>query len=469
MGTEIITYSRIGKEDIRFGKGTFEVVLADGRKVTLNEVDLGSIIQDTSLSSSIGIYWKDITAAPYNAVANGTNQTPQIQATIDAVEDAGGGIVIVPNASFHCQGLTTTDNAKIIIVGLGPSSKLVKCANGPIITIGKECQLHNLYLDGQGGTYTGVGVSITSGANETTSWRRIHNCDIKDTASYAVEFSGQRAGYGSTLSFVRMQPTTLTVAAVKLPTVGSNESNGNRRLIGCESYSNSLCEIADGENTQIVGCDGGIPTMNSNSAKMSLTGNRLVNWTGSATWTVQGTGHTITGNSISLTAGTNSVTFASNCSGVNFKDNYVPGATYSDSAGGLTNGNDITYGSVSYSPTWTGASGNPSIGDGTLSGAYWREGQFIRVNITLTAGGTTTFGTGAWSFSVPLTAARPSSGSAWMQDTGTAWYAGVSKIESATATIQVYGYNVANANTSAIPFSWASGDILTIDLRYPIT
>lgn len=43
VGTEIIRYTQLGKEDIRFGTGTFEVILADGRKVVLNEVDVAQL------------------------------------------------------------------------------------------------------------------------------------------------------------------------------------------------------------------------------------------------------------------------------------------------------------------------------------------------------------------------------------------------------------------------------------------
>jgi hypothetical protein len=398
-----------------------------------------------------------------------TSAFSSIQAAIDEAVFAGGGIVFVPPGTHLCQGLTVADNSKVTIVGCGASSILQKNANGPIITLGKQCQMSGLYLDGQGGTYSGVGIVISSGANEVTSWRHIDNCDIQDTLSYAIEFSGQRAGFGSTISKCRMRPLTLTVAAIKLPTVGSNESNGNRSILGCISYSNSLCEVADGENTQITGCDGGVPTMNSSSAKLALTGCRLVNWTGAATWTIQGTGHSVTGNNISLNAGTNSVTFSSNCVGVQFKDNYIPGATFIDNAGGLANGNDIFYGSVSYTPTWTADGTAPDLGDGSISGAYWREGQFLRVNIRLVAGATTTFGTGASHFSVPLTAARATTGSALLLDSGTALYGATSAIAASASTIEVYGYNVGNANTNTIPFTWASGDTVTLDIRYPIT
>lgn len=51
MGTEVIRFSQLGEQDIRFGIGTFEVILADGRKVTLSEVDVGAILNAAARST----------------------------------------------------------------------------------------------------------------------------------------------------------------------------------------------------------------------------------------------------------------------------------------------------------------------------------------------------------------------------------------------------------------------------------
>ena len=51
MSTEVIRYSMMGEEDIRFGLSTFEVVLADGRKVVLSEVDIGALLNDAAKST----------------------------------------------------------------------------------------------------------------------------------------------------------------------------------------------------------------------------------------------------------------------------------------------------------------------------------------------------------------------------------------------------------------------------------
>ena len=53
MGTEVIRYTQLGEEDIRFGLGTFEVTLADQRKVTLSEVDIRALSNDTAKSTQI--------------------------------------------------------------------------------------------------------------------------------------------------------------------------------------------------------------------------------------------------------------------------------------------------------------------------------------------------------------------------------------------------------------------------------
>ncbi len=51
VSTEVIRFTQLGAEDVRFGLGTFEVILADGRKVTLSEVDVGELLNDATKST----------------------------------------------------------------------------------------------------------------------------------------------------------------------------------------------------------------------------------------------------------------------------------------------------------------------------------------------------------------------------------------------------------------------------------
>lgn len=57
---------------------------------------------------------------------------------------------------------------------------------------------------------------------------------------------------------------------------------------------------------------------------------------------------------------------------------------------------------TAYTPTWTGSGSNPSIGNGGLGGRYWLVGKILFLRIQLTVGSTTAFGTGQWSFGLPV-------------------------------------------------------------------
>ncbi|MFJ2579961.1 hypothetical protein [Kitasatospora aureofaciens] len=60
----------------------------------------------------------------------------------------------------------------------------------------------------------------------------------------------------------------------------------------------------------------------------------------------------------------------------------------------------------SYTPTWTALTTNPSIGNGTLVSRWSRIGQTIHWMGSLTAGSTTSGGSGLWSMSLPAMAAN---------------------------------------------------------------
>jgi hypothetical protein len=57
---------------------------------------------------------------------------------------------------------------------------------------------------------------------------------------------------------------------------------------------------------------------------------------------------------------------------------------------------------TSYTPVWTAVTGtNPTIGNGTITGAYRQVGKFITFRIVIVAGTTTGFGSGVFSFTYP--------------------------------------------------------------------
>lgn len=57
---------------------------------------------------------------------------------------------------------------------------------------------------------------------------------------------------------------------------------------------------------------------------------------------------------------------------------------------------------TSYSPAWTATTTDPTIGNGSITGAYQELGQTVNVRIKVTVGSTTTAGSGVYRLSLPF-------------------------------------------------------------------
>lgn len=152
--------------------------------------------------------------------------------------------------------------------------------------------------------------------------------------------------------------------------------------------------------------------------------------------------------------------------------NPATGGTPTAAWGDIINGNFETLGGAwtSFTPTWTGSGGNPAIGNGSLVGGYLQIGKLLFVRINMTAGSTTTFGTGTWDFAIPnsLTVAntytQPLSAFFWDSSAST-WYSGngFSGALSSTSVISVRSHGSTAGVSSTVPFTWATGDVCAID------
>lgn len=128
---------------------------------------------------------------------------------------------------------------------------------------------------------------------------------------------------------------------------------------------------------------------------------------------------------------------------------------------------------TTYTPTWTAATTNPAIGNGTLSGAYQKIGKTIQVRINVVPGSTTTFGTGAWSFALPETAASVASMSTFLVwnasahglDAGTAYRVGTVGVQSGAAIAQIVDPAGAFWQDTT-PHTWANGDYIGLQFEY---
>ena len=127
---------------------------------------------------------------------------------------------------------------------------------------------------------------------------------------------------------------------------------------------------------------------------------------------------------------------------------------------------------TAYTPTWTGAGGNPAIGNGSLTGAYVKAGRWVVNRIRITAGSTTTFGSGIYSFGLSHTATLTHQiiGTAELLDvSAVAVYGRFVFVNSTTTVSLLSGADPGVQATQASPFTAASGDIWAIQCMYEAT
>lgn len=123
----------------------------------------------------------------------------------------------------------------------------------------------------------------------------------------------------------------------------------------------------------------------------------------------------------------------------------------------------------SWTPTWTGATTNPVLGNGTLTATYLQIGKTVSWRLSLKIGSTTTTGSGLWSFSLPVNAHAamlPSSGlgsgiGTWYgENPGTVGYGGSVVLATASTMAMSYTNNTSTGAQAQIrnnlPAAWST-------------
>lgn len=122
---------------------------------------------------------------------------------------------------------------------------------------------------------------------------------------------------------------------------------------------------------------------------------------------------------------------------------------------------------TSYTPTWTGST-NPAIGNGTIAGAYLSAGKLTIARFKITMGSTTTYGTGGWIISLPVTAnsavVESVVGGSACYDVGVNRYA--RNIYCVTTTTVQFISEAGTFVTPTSPFTWGTGDIFSGQFVY---
>jgi hypothetical protein len=130
---------------------------------------------------------------------------------------------------------------------------------------------------------------------------------------------------------------------------------------------------------------------------------------------------------------------------------------------------------TAYTPAWTATGTAPVLNNGTLTGSYSQVGKLVFVYGKLLMGSSTTYGTGNYSFSLPVASSAGLSNqniplsSVWMRDSSPAAdYDGFAFASASTFSVRnaaaTFGGNDQVGQTA--PITWASGDWLSWSFWY---
>lgn len=133
-------------------------------------------------------------------------------------------------------------------------------------------------------------------------------------------------------------------------------------------------------------------------------------------------------------------------------------------------GANTTADPVDYTPTWTASVTDPVIGNGTLSGTYFRMFRSVQVLIYLLWGSTTTAGEGPYQFSLPVEPLTDQTwiGTGYIFDASASDYIVVPVLDLANLG-EIYIRPDQNSFKvgSNVPLTWASGDEMALNIIYP--
>ena len=444
----------------------------------LTAAGVGAVLYPrTAAEISAGVTPTNYQYEPGNVLRYGTNTTPGTTDITSAVSSAfsvsATHTTILPQETMLITSeLTVPAYGKVI--GGGRNSCLKKGFNGDLLSLGKHSSVSSFRIDGNKASYTGRGIVVSEGGGGATTANQgqqfLFNIIIDECSGYPLEYTGASFGWQSVA--LRCQFSNYgSDAAVKWP--DESGTGENRKLIGCYA-SDALLNVGGCDNGMIKACvagsangaNGGIiwPSGTTYRAKkLIIVGNRFA--IASGTMTIRGIDSVFTNN---IVAG--SIVLASNassdgCSTLTYRDNTLTG-TFTDSSA-TTNYVFIDV-PIAFTPTWSSTGTAPDLGNADVRCEYTRRGMYIRAKYFIKFGTTTTFGTGTYKFSIPVNRYTSTTtmfvGVALLKDR-----AGVVEtlFQSSDDSIRPFDGS-GNAMTPTAPVTWASTDVLCMDIEYRI-
>jgi hypothetical protein len=126
-------------------------------------------------------------------------------------------------------------------------------------------------------------------------------------------------------------------------------------------------------------------------------------------------------------------------------------------------------GTFNYTLAWTSTGTAPSFGNAAVVSRFSMVGNICRTEFFITFGSTTTFGTGSYRFSAPITIAKYAAGSAWAVDQGTSFRSGLVFVDTGNNVIRILSVaDAADEWAATVPNTWANTDLIVVTATFEI-
>lgn len=421
----------------------------------LTGAELAPIVQGgVTKKTPISAFGQMTNVKSFGAVGDGVaNDTPAFTAAM-----AASTAVYVPPGTYKITStLAVPNNTTLYGAGRG-TSKLLHAFNGDMMTLGNYSGLSGLWLDGQGGTYTGQGVVINNGVGRQT----ITNCRITDFNAACLYFFAQGGMQCSVFDLIASQTNGATGTgnfAIVIQDTGAPESGAFPRKFS-HIETNGFCSFSFGSsnNTYITNSFLADLFYSLNSRATLISNCRLAN---QLALTIQGNNHTIISCAI-----TPQITIQTTSDNIALQGNSYNNLPIIDNANNTRNLLDSWR--LAYTPALTSGGTAPVLGNGTIAGTYFRNGAITTVAGELTIGSTTTLGTGGLKISLPYAMKNDinfAGGVVYMNIGGTV-YEGFAQIATGTSVIDLLRDTTGSVTFNS-PAAFGTGDFIRWSLTFP--
>lgn len=467
-----------------------------------------------SVTDAINDRVPGVNVKTYGAIGDGVaNDT----AAFTAAMAASTAVYVPPGTYKITSTLAVPNNTTLYGAGRG-TTKLLHAFNGDMMSLGNYSGISDLWIDGQGSTYTGQGVVINNGVGRQS----ITNCRITDFNAACLYFYAQGGPQCSVFDLIASQTNGATGTnnfAIVIQDTGSVESGAFPRKFS-HIETNGFCSFFFGSsnNTYVSNSFLGDLYYSINSRASLITNCRIAN---QSALSIRGNNHTIISSAITpqitietggpppAAAYTDNIALQGNSynnlpiidnsnNNRNLLDSwrlaytpvisvdptpqaagtFVPGKTYEIVVVGTTDFTLIGAASnavgVQFVATGVGSGDGTAksiviLGNGTISGTYFRKGSTTFVTVEFTHGSSTNLGTGGIRISLPHAMKNDilfAGGTVYMRR-GTTIYEGFLQIPSAGAAFVELLRDTSGSVTYNSPGTFTTNDFIRLSLTYP--